>query len=769
MALYRAGAFAEASVQVDRALAFDPQHPGARRLRQDLDGVLANRQDRLQMAAAWFASLHEVRAQELAVRLAALKERADRALAAGDFEAAELDYDRIGVAIRSFPYAFDWGELPQEIATKQAMAREKARQLARIQQEIDARAAQQAALAQAEAQAEALRLKVDELLRRARDAYARKDYRRAEIEAWNAYELDRRREDARELYLAARREGHALFDEQYRIERQEGLARIAEEVHKSLIPQNELLVYPEDWQRRAQRQPKEIGSQKVEAWRAALNDRLEQRVTFEFQDQSFEDVVAFLRQTTGINIVVSPQVLAQGGGTVTLKVRDMRLRDALRWILDITGWHMAIQDQAVFINHEPVTGAAILRLYDVTDLITPVRSFPGIDMAYRQAASGGTGNVIAGAAQQEESEARKPEELVEFIKNNVTRGQWDPQRNIDITQRSGSTLFVSHTPEGHKLVEQLLDNLRKQTALQVSIDVRVLDVRKGFFEEIGVEWHNNPQNMIAGQQTEVGYGTIRRQDSANNSGYSLQGTVYQRLPGNATQANYGVQPAIVPGSPLPRGLVLETAFNTSGVINLDQVNAIFSAAQDETDATVLAQPSLTCFNGQRANALFINQYAYISDYEVQAKNYDPVITVLNYGDQLDVRPVVSSDRKYITMEIRPENITLQGVYVENLDIVRVLDGQNDTLFLRVSIPLELPNVLVQTMRATVMLPDRGSLLIGGYNRALRQRTHSGVPFLSHIPFLGRLFSRDGTYDEQRRQFYLLSARILDLAEAEAQQ
>jgi len=141
--------------------------------------------------------------------------------------------------------------------------------------------------------------------------------------------------------------------------------------------------------------------------------------------------------------------------------------------------------------------------------------------------------------------------------------------------------------------------------------------------------------------------------------------------------------------------------------------------------------------------------------------------VLNYGDLLDVRPVISSDRKYVTMEIRPTNVGLAGIFVETIVGVQVLASGDGTLYIPgVGYPIELPNVQVQTLRSTVMLPDRGSLLIGGFNRSLRQRTHSGVPFLSHIPFLGRLFSRNGTYDESRKTFFLLTATILDLDEHE---
>jgi type II secretory pathway component GspD/PulD (secretin) len=428
---------------------------------------------------------------------------------------------------------------------------------------------------------------------------------------------------------------------------------------------------------------------------------------------------------------------------------------------------MALQDQAIYINNEAINGSAILRLYDVTDLITPVRNFPGQEVAFNGGGDAAADNLFGGGAAPEEGEAKDPEELVSFIRNNVTRTEWDDAKNISIQQRSGSTLFVSHTPEGHKLIEQLLSNMRSQSAMQVNVSVRLLDVRKGFFEEIGFEFHNNPQNMIAAADSrDVGFGTVGREGGAGAGGYAVIGTVRQQMPGNASSVAYGINPT--DNASQPRGLVLEGALNTASMLNAEQVNVIFSAAEDESDATILSHPQISCFNGQRANAAFINQYAYIMDYEVVSGNYDPVIRVMNVGSVLDVRPVISSDRKYITMEIRPTNVLLAGVFTEFIVTQQTAGGTGNggVVIGNVVYPIELPNVEVQTLRSTAMLPDRGSLLIGGFNRTQRQRTHSGVPFLSHIPFLGRLFSRNGTYDESRKTFYLLTATVLDLNEQE---
>jgi type II secretory pathway component GspD/PulD (secretin) len=784
---FQAGHFVEARELVEQALRIFPSHEGAQKLRQDVLAVLSVRDNRLQMAASWFHALQDIKTQEIAVRLASLMESGDRKMKEGDYAGAELDYDRVDVGLRSFPYQFDWGNLPADVQKKKLEARAESRQVEVKRQEAARDDAARAAALQADVQEIALKAKVDELLRRARTSYNRQDYKRAEVDAWNAYELDRRREDARKLYLDARHGGHVQFDSEYREVRLERLARVQEEIHKSMIPQNELLVYPEDWQLRALRKPQEIGNSKVEPWMASLRERLEQRVTFEFSDTSFEDVVNFLRQVTGVTIVTAPDVVAAGAGTVTLKVKDMRFGDALKWILELTNLKMALQDQAIFISKQPITGSVVLRMYDVTDLVSPVKDFPGRELAYNAGAGGAGGaggfNLFkgAGAGAAAEEKATEPAALVDFIQKNVAPGQWEKE-GVGIEQRGGSTLFVSQSPEVHSLVEQLLSNLRNQQALQVHVSVQVLDVHKDFFEEIGVEYTDT--QGAAGQpdvaQSQLTYpqlingapakpipaaGVGIPAGGAANDGYArlndtfaYNGSLTQVMPANGSASNSGTTPI---------GLEIDGSLHPFSFLGKDQINAIFSAFEQETDAQILEHPAITCFNGQRANASFIHQYAYIASYDIVNYTYDPKIEVLNYGDIIDVRPVVSSDRKYITMEIRPSSVIPVQFFVEDIVAPRIGAAGN---FLVVygffDYPIELPNVEVRTLRSTVMMPDKGTLLLGGFANGLRQRTHSGVPFLSHIPFLGRLFSRDGTYDQNRKIFFMLNAEIVDLGERE---
>ncbi|NRA40003.1 MAG: hypothetical protein HRU15_17805 [Planctomycetes bacterium] len=400
---------------------------------------------------------------------------------------------------------------------------------------------------------------------------------------------------------------------------------------------------------------------------------------------------------------------------------------------------MAIQNEAIYISSEEISGDIVLRMYDISDLISPVKDFPGLELAYNAAGTEGGGSIFSDAGFGDDEEGIDPDEIADFIRESVAPASWDELEGVDIAARSGGTLFVSHTTDVHALINDLLGNLRNQQSLQVHLQIRLLDVTKGFFEEIGVSWTALNQN--------------------NNSEF-IGSTQNNPLPPRKTSNGFDNTSI---------GLTYDHSLNfLQNYANIPQINATLLAAESENDAQVLEAPELTCFNGQRANASFINQFAYIFDYDVQTGSggngtLDPQIAILNFGTLLDVRPVVSSDRKYVTLEVRPSSAVLLRTDIADLIVLTTVANFGVSLFL----PLELPVIEIRTMRSTVMIPDKGSLAIGGFTHALRQRSHTGIPFLAHIPFIGRLFGRNGVYDDNRRLFYILTAEIIDLGERES--
>jgi hypothetical protein len=70
------------------------------------------------------------------------------------------------------------------------------------------------------------------------------------------------------------------------------------------------------------------------------------------------------------------------------------------------------------------------------------------------------------------------------------------------------------------------------------------------------------------------------------------------------------------------------------------------------DAVLLACPRIVCHSTQRTHALAGRGMSYTSDYEISGNDYDPVIATLWNGTIFDVRPVFSTSRDLIRMEVR---------------------------------------------------------------------------------------------------------------------
>jgi hypothetical protein len=109
---------------------------------------------------------------------------------------------------------------------------------------------------------------------------------------------------------------------------------------------------------------------------AQLGGRLEQRISLDVRDQPLEETATFLHTVSGLNVVLDP-ALRVSGTTVTMQVRDMRLGNVLRWLERTAAIHIGWVNGALFLSAQPIAGTARTRLYDVSDLIMPVRDFQG--------------------------------------------------------------------------------------------------------------------------------------------------------------------------------------------------------------------------------------------------------------------------------------------------------------------------------------------------------------------------------------------------------
>ncbi len=83
--------------------------------------------------------------------------------------------------------------------------------------------------------------------------------------------------------------------------------------------------------------------------------------------------------------------------------------------------------------------------------------------------------------------------------------------------------------------------------------------------------------------------------------------------------------------------------------------------------------------------------------------------------------------------------------------------------------VQLPTWNVNTVNTTVTVPDGGTGLLGGISYAREGSVSRGVPLLSKIPYLNRLFRNQSIGREVGASYHTITARIINLEEEEFRQ
>lgn len=192
-----------------------------------------------------------------------------------------------------------------------------------------------------------------------------------------------------------------------------------------------------------------IGGEEVkeEAWEAKIRDAMNKKITFDFVETPLQDVITFISQLAGVNIVLDPKAVADEPRNVTLRVNDMTLQSALNWVLQLVNLKFTLKDQAIFISKpDLIYGKPVMRMYDVTDLTVDIKDFKGraaslaSDTGYSSAGgAGGYGDTgteqmaqdFFDVDQQDKEEDKLTgESLVQFIKKTIAPGTWSDDTGV---------------------------------------------------------------------------------------------------------------------------------------------------------------------------------------------------------------------------------------------------------------------------------------------------------------------------------------------------
>ncbi|MHC4924796.1 MAG: hypothetical protein ACYTG4_12110, partial [Planctomycetota bacterium] len=134
---------------------------------------------------------------------------------------------------------------------------------------------------------------------------------------------------------------------------------------------------------------------------------------------------------------------------------------------------------------------------------------------------------------------------------------------------------------------------------------------------------------------------------------------------------------------------------------------------------------------------------------------DPIISIIQDGLALDVKPVVSNDRRYVTLQLQPTVATLE----RPINTFTTSLGAFST-----PVTLQLPEIEIQKAQTTVRVPNGGTLLLGGLKNLSQVDLKSETPWLSKIPVVSFFFSRRASSQEFKNLLIIIKARIADLSQ-----
>jgi len=529
------------------------------------------------------------------------------------------------------------------------------------------------------------------------------------------------------------------------------------DTQRSMIPHADLFTYPRNWQDIvAKRKPDIISG--LSPADAAVTKELETPVDLSAltPDTPLSEAIKTIQTSVDppLKIVVHWKDLADNAyieqdtaigmqgmsGIPVGKVLKELLNAVSGGVANIS---YAVEDGIITIaTKASLPDNLVTNVYDITDLVgTPSTAQTQLNISTSGLSGGGTSSSSGSTSGQ--GPALNVSTVIQMIQETIVPESWLLNGGAGTIGEHGNRLVINQTPQIHELISKLLDHLRKSSSGQISIEARFLFVTENFLEDIGF----GISTIQTGSIGKLGPMTF----SFNSAG------------------NTAPTPTSIEGSFGSSSLTpLTQAVNLAGGVQYNlldnlQVSFFLNAVQAHRDAKTLTSPRVTVLNGEKAYISVTKDTAYISNYTftdittgtttlggtIVRTVASPTTTVAGGGVVLNVTPIISDDKKYVIL-------TISTNYTKATLAASFVYGTSTTQ----QYPISLPTFEISQIETRVNVPDQGTLLIGGQKLGAEINLESGVPGLSKVPIIGRLFDSRTKVKDQEVLLILVKPSII---------
>jgi type IV pilus assembly protein PilQ len=310
----------------------------------------------------------------------------------------------------------------------------------------------------------------------------------------------------------------------------------------------------------------------------------------------------------------------------------------------------------------------------------------------------------------------KAKDLTKSIEGSLTKG-----RGKVIADENSNSLILTDTRSRLGNLVDFVRGLDIRTP-QVSIKAKIVFVDRTDIEQLGLKYD-------LGSNSQFFNTLVQRTNPTTGTQYPSTTNIID-LGGNSVSAIGNANSTMV-------GSALDLVFSTAlGGFSL----TTFLQALERMDLSdIQAEPVITTLDNRKADILVGEETPVrVIDAGSAGSNATSNVQFKETGIRLTVTPHVTSNRQ-IAMELHTERSSLQELAAADLGFI------------------------FQTQKADnqLLVNDGETAVIGGLTVTQVTNTRSGIPLLSGLPIIGKLFSYSSSTENRRDLIILVTPRIID--------
>lgn len=388
--------------------------------------------------------------------------------------------------------------------------------------------------------------------------------------------------------------------------------------------------------------------------------------SMDFQNANIKNIFRIIAEVSGFNLVLSPDV----GGEVNIRLIDVPWNQAFEIILENNALGRLCEGNIIRI----VPNATLLAAQVAEPLITEMIRINYADIA-------------------------------EMVKN--LQGLKSPRGSIIADVRT-NTLILTDIPDKVEEMISVIKTLDVRTP-QVMIEAKIIEVVRGYSQEIGIEWGFFTERVDFGRTdgfpaviTTGGDRFVRFQDDQDviDAG--------GRDPGFVVDLGTA-------GTPAGQFGILLSTFNSDHMLDI-QIEAL----EEQGKSRTIANPKITTLDNKEAKI----QSGQRIPVQTSSANEGTKVQFVDANLELRVTPHITAD----------ENIYM-----------KILATQNNADF--GNTVLGIPTIITKEASTEVLVANGATTVLGGLYQKATSESSRSVPFFSDIPIIGYLFKNRAESDD----------------------